>query len=145
MTSPTATTLLTPNVRAFLDAARFASLATLDADGQPRQSVVWYLLDGDELVVNSKVGRRWPANLVRDPRVAISIVDVEDGYRWLGLTGHVEVVDDPERALADIAAMARLYHADDPRHAEDMIERTFRRQRRISFRIHLDEVHDHLD
>ena len=132
-------------VRAFLEPPRFASLATVDPDGRPRQSVVWYLLDGDTLVVNSKVGRRWPANLVRDPRAAVSVIDVEDGYRWIGLTVRVDVVDDPEEALADISAMARRYHADDPDKAERMIERTFRPQRRISFRLVIEEVHDHLD
>ena len=141
----TRTSTLAPRVRAFLEPPRFASIATLDEDGRPRQGVVWYLLEGDTLVINSKVGRRWPANLVRDPRIAVSVIDAEDGYRWVGATGTVEVVDDPEQAQADIAAMARRYHHANPGKAERMIERTFRPQRRISFRIHLDEVHDHLD
>ena len=145
MTSPARSSTLSARVRAFLDAPRFASIATIDRDGTPHQSVVWYLLEGDTLVINSKVGRRWPTNLLRDPRLALSIVDVEDGYRWLGLNGTVEVVDDPEQAQDDIAAMARQYHADDPQHAEDLIARTFRPARRISFRITPREVHDHLD
>lgn len=137
--------VLPPAVRAFLEAPRFASIATLDPDGTPRQSVVWYLLEGDTLVVNSKVGRRWPANLVRDPRIAVSVVDAADGYSWIGMTGSVEVIDDPEQALADISAMARRYYPHDPDHAEAMIERTFRPQPRISFRIRLHDVHDHLE
>jgi PPOX class probable F420-dependent enzyme len=141
----TETAALAPHVRAFLEPPRFASIATLDEDGTPRQAVVWYLLEGDTLVINSKVGRRWPANLVRDQRIALSVIDTEDGYRWIGATGTVEVVDDPEQAQADIAAMARRYHHTEPERAERMIERTFRPQRRVSFRIHLDEVHDHLD
>jgi PPOX class probable F420-dependent enzyme len=145
MTSPTAAPLINDALRAFLEEPRFASIATIDPDGAPRQSVVWYLLEGDTLVINSRVGRRWPTNLLRDPRIAVSIVDPEDGYRWLGLTGRVEVMDDPDAAFADISAMARRYHADDPAHADDMIERTFRPQRRISFRIRPEEVHDHLD
>jgi PPOX class probable F420-dependent enzyme len=145
MTTRTATPVLADRVRAFLEAPRFASIATLDDDGSPRQGVVWYLLEGDTLVVNSKVGRRWPANLLRDRRVAVSVIDTDDGYRWIGLTGRVDVVDDPEQAQADIAAMARRYYPNDPAQAERLIERRFRSQRRISFRIHVDEVHDHLD
>ena len=141
MTTPT--TLLAPEIRAFLEAPLFASIATLDDDGSPRQGVVWYMLEGDTLVINSKVGRRWPANLVRDQRISVSVIDPADGYRWIGLTGRVEIVDDPEQAQADIAAMARRYHP--AAKAEAMIERTFRPQRRISFRIHVDEVHDHLE
>ena len=62
--------------------------------------------------MNSAVGRRWPANLVRDPRVAFSVVDNADGYRWVALTGRVTVVEDQATAQADIAAMCRRYHAD---------------------------------
>ena len=145
MTTSATPFVLPDRVRAFLDAPRFASVATLDADGRPRQSVVWYLLEGDTLVINSKIGRRWPSNLLRDRRLAISVIDAVDGYRWIGLTGRAEEVDDPDRALADISAMARRYHHDEPDRAERLIERTFRTQRRISFRVHLDEVHDHLD
>src|SRR5829696_9188170 len=85
VTTDAAVIALPPRVRAFLEPPRFASLATLDADGTPRQTVVWYLLDGDDLVVNSLVGRRWPANLLRDARVALSVVDQANGYRWIGL------------------------------------------------------------
>ena len=143
--SPASAAVLPPRVREFLAAPRFASIATLDPDGAPRQSVVWYLLEGDTLVINSRVGRRWPTNLVREPRLAVSIIDRADPYAWIGLTGHVEVVDDPDQSQADIAAMARLYHRDNPGKAERMIERTFQPQQRISFRIHIDAVHDHLD
>ena len=133
-------------VRGFLAPPRFAVLATLDPGGAPRQAVTWYLPEPDDtLVVNSAVGRRWPANLRRDARVSVAVVD-GGGYSWVGLTGRVvEVIDDQERAQADIAAMARRYHADDPATAETMIEHTFRTQRRVSFRIAVDAVHDHLE
>jgi len=134
------------SVRRFLAAPRFAVLATLDPGGTPRQAVTWYLPQPDgTLVVNSAAGRRWPANLRRDARVSVAVVD-GGGYSWVGLTGRVvEVIDDQERAQADIAAMARRYHADDPATAATMIERVFRTQRRVSFRIAVDAVHDHLE
>ena len=64
---------------AFLDEPRYAAIATIDPDGGPRQAVVWYLLDGDTIVINSLDGRRWPANLRRDPRISIAITDAERG------------------------------------------------------------------
>jgi PPOX class probable F420-dependent enzyme len=132
-------------VREFLDEARFATIATIDPDGAPRDAVVWYTIDGDEIVLNSAVGRRWPTNLVRDPRVAFSVIDSADGYRWLGTTGLVSVVDDQATAQADIAGMARRYHADDPAEAERLIRNQFQRQARISFRMRLIGVTLHLD
>lgn len=144
MPSPVMTTL-PDRVRAFLSERRFASIATVDADGTPRQAVIWYLVDGDEIVVNSLDGRRWPANLRRDPRVSIAVTDAHE-TSWIGISGAViAVIDDQERAQADIAAMARFYHADDPQTAEDMIENRFRTQRRVSFRIRPLRVHDHLE
>jgi hypothetical protein len=90
------------------------------------------------------VGRLWPTNLRRDPRVSIAITatDVEE---WIGLTGTVEIVDDQVQAQADIAAMARRYNAADPAHAEELIERRFKPQQRVSFRLVPARVHDHLD
>jgi len=121
---------LSDEVRAFLDVPRFAVVATIGADGAPHQAVVWYLLRGDTIVINSAQGRRWPANLRRDPRVEIT---VEDGYRYVQLGGSVEVDDDQGRAQADIAAMAHRYHADDPAEAEHLIVDRFRLQHRVSF------------
>jgi PPOX class probable F420-dependent enzyme len=143
-TSSTSTTL-SERVRAFLDANRFATIATTDPDGSPRQAVIWYRLDGDEIVLNSLVGRRWPSNLVRDPRISVAVGDQADGYRWVGLTGRVTIVDDQPTAQADIAEMARRYHADDPAKAERLIRDRFERQPRVSFRVSIDAVHDHLD
>ena len=144
-TATTTTMTLPEPVREFLDAPNFATIATLDPDGMPRQAVVWYTLEGTELVINSAVGRRWPADLLRDPRIAVAVTDRHDGYRWVGLRGRVEVVRDQPTAQADIAGMARRYHADEPDEAERLIRDRFRRQERISFRIVVDAVHDHLD
>jgi PPOX class probable F420-dependent enzyme len=144
MPNQTTSTLLTERVRAFLDATRFVTISTVDPDGRPRQAVVWYRFDDDELVLNSKVGRRWPANLERDPRIALAVHDDADGYRWVGLTGIVTVVADQPTAQADIAEMARRYHADEPEEVARLI-RNFEAQRRVTFRVAIDAVHDHLD
>ena len=140
MTDPTP-----PHIREFLDDTHFATIATIDPDGTPRQAVIWYTLDGDELILNSAVGRRWPANLQRDPRISVAVADRHDGYRWIGLSGRVTVVQDQATAQADIAGMARRYHADDPAHAEDLIRTRFEQQTRISFRVPIVDVYDHLD
>lgn len=133
------------DIRVFLDAPRFATIATADPDGAPRQAVIWYTLEGDEIVLNSAVGRRWPSNLIRDPRVAFSVIDNVDGYRWVGITGVVTVVDDQATAQADIAGMARRYHADDPAKADRLIHHRFERQARISFRLRATGIVNHKD
>jgi PPOX class probable F420-dependent enzyme len=128
---------LSERARTFLAAPRFATIATIDRDGGPHQAVVWYLAEGKSLVVNSMVGRRWPANLGRDPRFSLI---VEDGLEHIVLNGTAEQLADPEEAQQHIAAMARRYSS--PEDAERMIE-GFRGQRRVSFRLTPARVHEH--
>jgi PPOX class probable F420-dependent enzyme len=144
--TPTDPTPLSAAAREFLAATRFLTIATADPDGRPAQALIWYRFEGDAtIVVNSAVGRHWPRNLVRDPRVSLAIHDASDGYRWVGVSGTAEAVTDQPTAQADIAEMARRYHADDPAEAEALIRDRFERQTRISFRIAIDRVHEHLD
>jgi PPOX class probable F420-dependent enzyme len=141
--SPTIDSPLDERQRAFLAQPLFASLATTDANGAPRQAVIWYRLEDDgRILVNSRVSRFWPANLQRDGRVSLAVLG-PDGYSWLGLTGHVVAVDDdPARALADILALAERYH---PEGADPDDLASYRAHPRITFRIAIDRVHDHLE
>jgi PPOX class probable F420-dependent enzyme len=123
---------LSAEARDFLAGPRIWVIATIGPDGAPHQAVVWYRLDEDEVVINSAVGRRWPANLQRDPRLDLTVAD---GYRFVQLRGKVSTVDDQLTAQADIAEMARRYHADEPEKAEALIRDRFTHQRRVSFHL----------
>lgn len=136
---------MTDRILTFLDDTHFATISTLDPDGSPRQALIWYTLEGDEIVINSRLGRIWPTNLLRDPRIAMAVTDRHDGYRWVGLMGIVRAVTDQATAQADIAGMARRYHADEPGAADRLIAERFSQQQRISFRFTVGKVHDHLD
>lgn len=88
---------LTPSMREFLSAPHFAVAATIDADGLPHQTVVWYLLDGeDELIINTPEGSMKHKHVLRDPRLSLC---VEEGFRYVTLSGTVSVVEDPGRAM----------------------------------------------
>src|SRR6188472_2756879 len=135
----TAGTPLPDHIRAFLDDERYATISTVDPDGGPRQAVVWYTLDGDEFVINSRVGRRWPTNLLRDPRIALAVVDTADGQRGAGVNGTVRSITDPTTTQADIAGMAPRNEAADPDVVRKLIA-VFESQERISFRFRADAV-----
>ena len=77
-------TELSPAQRAFLQEKRFAVVGTRNPDGSPHLAVMWYLLDGDDIVVNSAQGRIKDRNLAADPRMSVL---VEDGYRWIRIDG----------------------------------------------------------
>jgi PPOX class probable F420-dependent enzyme len=134
---------LSDTAREFLEAPRFASVATIDDDGAPRQTVVWYALRADgRILINGRLPRRWCANLLRDPRVAISVVDGADGYRWLGIKGVVdEVIQDIEPARDDIVALAHRYY---PEGADEKMLAEFRTQPRITYLVRATGVYEHL-
>jgi PPOX class probable F420-dependent enzyme len=67
----------------------FANLATLNADGSPQVTPVWVDFDGTHVVINTARGRVKTRNLEREPRVALSIADPENPYRYLGIQGRV--------------------------------------------------------
>jgi PPOX class probable F420-dependent enzyme len=135
---------LTDAARAFLAQPLIAMIASLDDDGAPRQAAVWYRLDDDgRILLNSRAGRRWCENLERDGRVSIAVLDPDDGYRWIGLTGMVdEVVTDVERSRKDIVALAHRYHPEGPTESSIAL---FRRQPRVTFLVRITGVHDHLE
>jgi PPOX class probable F420-dependent enzyme len=132
---------LPDRIRDFLDEPHVASIATTGEDGAPHQAIAWYRLDPDDrILLNSRPPRRWPADLLRDGRVSLAVLDGGDSLRWVGLTGFVEtVIDDVETARDDICALAVRYGDEDP-----ATMAAFRTQPRISFRIRLTAVHDHL-
>lgn len=132
---------LTSEASAFLERPLFATLATINPDGSPNQAVIWYALRDGAFLINSREDRVWPRNLRRDPRASLA---VEDGYNWVGVRGSVEVVDEQQRAQADIAALARRYHADEPDVAERKIA-NFRKQQRVTFVLRPEKIYLHLD
>jgi PPOX class probable F420-dependent enzyme len=129
---------LSHDVRAFLEEERFGVLATVNANGSPQQTVMWYELRGDTVVMNTKRGRKKDRNLIRDPRASLCI---ENGFRYVTLEGAIEMIDDPATVQADIAALARRYH--DAAEAEEMARDVFALQERVSLLLHVDSVDVH--
>jgi PPOX class probable F420-dependent enzyme len=132
-------------VRRFLtETPRHAAIATVDPDGGPRQTLTWFRLDDEgSLWVNSRHGRRWPANVERDGRAALAIVDADDPDRWVGLTARLaETIDDVERAREDIVALAHVYRPEGPDPADIA---AYRSQPRVMYRFEITGVHDHLE
>jgi PPOX class probable F420-dependent enzyme len=114
-------------VRSFLDAPRFAVIATINQDGTPQQSVVWYALRGDRILFNTRMGRVKDRNLRRDPRCSFC---VEDEQRWVTVRGSVELDDDPAVACPDMLEITRLYKSETE--AQHEYETLYARQPRVS-------------
>src|SRR5215213_10609520 len=124
------TAILSDKLRAFLGEKRFAVLATINHDGTPQQTTMWYELRGDEIMMNTKAGRLKDSNLRRDPRISLC---VEDGYRYVTLTGVVRLIEDQATAQADIKRLAERYH--NPEKAARMVSDQFTKEQRITIRM----------
>ena len=124
-------TELSPAQRAFLQEKRFAVVGTKNPDGSPHLAVMWYLLDGDDIVVNSAQGRIKDRNLAVDPRMSVL---VPDGYRWIRVDGLAAIEHDQEIAQADIRRLASRYYEDE-RKVEESVKKNFSKQHRITYRL----------
>lgn len=126
--------MLSDPVRVFLSELRFAVLATVGADGTPQQTVMWYELRDNAIMMNTAEGRVKATNLRRHARVSIC---VEDRYRYVTIYGRAQLIDDQEQAQADIAALAIRYHGREK--ARATIE-SFRAQTRITICVPIERV-----
>ncbi len=86
----------------------FANLATLNPDGSPQVTPVWVDFDGSHVIVNTARGRVKAKNLAHEPRVALSIADPENPYRYLGIQGRVVEMTE-KGGDAHIDKMAKKY------------------------------------
>jgi PPOX class probable F420-dependent enzyme len=80
---------LPDNVRALLEGANFAHIATVLPDGGPHSVPVWIALEGDRIAFFTQEGSRKARNIEADPRVALSIVDHDNPYRYATVRGRV--------------------------------------------------------
>jgi PPOX class probable F420-dependent enzyme len=80
-----------------VDGRNYAVLATLNADGSPQTSVMWVGRDGDDLLFSTVEGRVKHRNMVRDPRVSMTVIDSADPENYVELRGVVSMTPDVGR------------------------------------------------
>src|ERR1700746_1135563 len=80
---------LSSEIKALLDRPKLVHLATLMADGSPQSVPVWVGREGDHIFICTGEGSLKARNTLRDPRVALSVVDFRDPYQEAHLRGGV--------------------------------------------------------
>ena len=114
-------------------------VGTVSRSGAPHLTIMWYLLDGDEILFNTKAGRTKESNLAVDQRVSLLVYD-DSGYRYMRIDGRVRAISDPDVAHRDIARLAIRYHGEEK--AAATIAR-FNTEERISYRLPTTRVYDY--
>ncbi len=94
--------------RDLLEKKAFASLATVNADGTPQVTPVWFDWDGRHIRINTAKGRIKDKNLRSRPAVALAIMDPDNPYRYLQIRGRVASVTEGG-ADAHIDTLAKKY------------------------------------
>ena len=94
--------------RDLLETTALIHVATLGPDGEPQSTPVWFDWDGEHIKFSQTKTRQKYKNVGRDPRIAVSLVDPENPYRYLEVRGEVaKIEEDPN--LDFINAMAKKY------------------------------------
>jgi PPOX class probable F420-dependent enzyme len=94
--------------RRFLADNPFVGVVTdLREDGSPHSTPVWVDVEDGKVSFNTAYGRAKPSHLQRDPRASLIVVDPEDPYKWVAVSGHTELTD--EGADEQIDKLAKKY------------------------------------
>jgi PPOX class probable F420-dependent enzyme len=87
------------------------TVTTLRRDGSPHATVVWVEANNGTISFNTVVGRAKERHLREDPRLSLTVVDPEDSYRWVSISGRGELTT--EGADAQIDRLAKKYLGQD--------------------------------
>lgn len=119
------TAKLNDNAKALIAQPVLASVATVDSADRPQVTPVWIDMIGEDLAFNTAKGRAKDANLVKNPHVAVSVVDPADPYNVVVVRGRVEPIE--EGADAHIDKLAKKYLGLDvyPMHKEGEVRITY--------------------
>jgi PPOX class probable F420-dependent enzyme len=90
---------LSEAVLGLVDGKNYAVLATVNPDGSPQGSVVWIGRDGEDLLFSTVEGRVKHRNMLRDPRVSVTVIDSSDPENYVELRGLVSMTPDVGRRV----------------------------------------------
>jgi PPOX class probable F420-dependent enzyme len=104
---------VTDEVRAFLEAHRVGALATTKADGSPRQSIVFFVLDGDHVDVSTVADRGKARDVRRTGRASLCVVGDEAPFPSATVSGPAEILTE-RIGPATAAVVQRVTGAAEP-------------------------------
>ncbi|MEU5891836.1 PPOX class F420-dependent oxidoreductase [Streptomyces sp. NPDC047461] len=92
---------------------RTGKLSTVRADGSPHVTPVWFLLDGDDIVLTTEKNGVKGRNLARDGRFALCVDEDRAPYAFVVLQGRADISEDPDDMLRWGGLLGARYMGDD--------------------------------
>lgn len=123
---------LTEKQQEFLDNRFYAVVTALRPDGSPHSTVVWVDRDDGTVTFNTAYPRAKPRYLENDPRLSVFVLDPEDPFRWLSVSGRAELTT--EGADDHIDRLSKKYTGRD-RYASHRPG-----EQRVTVRVHADRI-----
>ncbi|HWO72128.1 MAG TPA: PPOX class F420-dependent oxidoreductase [Dehalococcoidia bacterium] len=105
---------LSDGAKRIIDKKNFAHIATIMKDGSPQVSPVWVYRHGDEILVSTGVDRVKTRNIERDPRVALSIADIDQPFPPVQIRGRVVEIVRGEAAVDGFVEVTKKYTGSEP-------------------------------
>lgn len=96
-----------PDVQQLLEQPNYAVVSTINANGAIHDTIVWISAEDGAVAVNSAIGRLWPTNLQRDPRVTVVVFESGNPYNFVEIRGTATATR--EGADEHIDALAKKY------------------------------------
>ena len=131
-----ARTTLNDRDRALFEAPNYVHVSTLRDDGTVHTVPLWVDVEGNQVLLNTETSRAWPRNLRERPTVTLTVLNMENPYEYVTLTGHV-AEETTEGAAEHIDKLAKKYMGRD--------DYPFNQpgDQRVIFKIAPDRVHHH--
>jgi PPOX class probable F420-dependent enzyme len=98
-------------VQKLLTEPNHAVVSTLNPDGTVLNTVAWIDVENGSVAVNSAKGRKWPANLERDPRVTVLVYEQGNPLNYVEIRGRAAATTDG--ADEHINALSKKYIGQD--------------------------------
>jgi PPOX class probable F420-dependent enzyme len=101
-----------PDHEDILGKRSFAHIATVGPKGEPQSSPVWVDWDGTYVKFSQTTSRQKYRNLQREPRIALSVLDPDQPYRYVEVRGRIARIEE-DQDNAFINRMAKKYIDED--------------------------------
>ena len=120
----------------FLESPRIGILATVNQDGSPQTSPIWYRYSGGKVTISTTKETLKYRNLLRNNRASLCVFSAPEGIEYASLSGWTTISDD-KSIWEDTRAIVDIYER--PVEAEKRMRR-LRTQERILITLYPDRI-----
>ena len=101
--------MIETDIKELAKGPNFGVISTLMPDGLPSTHMMWIDCDDEYLLVNTETGRQKHKNILRDPKVCVTVWDPQNPYRYAEVRGEVVEMIKGQQARDHIDELSHKY------------------------------------